>query len=92
MSLKNVLANAVLVGSASLMAVTCGPSPEKIAELEKNQKEILAKLGEVIPKIDKIAARPAAPPRRNVPGAPTQPTCTRSRSGIRLPRGRLMRG
>ena len=73
MSFKKVLVRATVIGCASVLLVSCGPSSEEFAELRKKQDEILAKLQkDIIPKIDKLAAaRPPAPPAR--PARPGQP-------------------
>jgi protein-disulfide isomerase len=49
--------------AALVIVVACGPSPEDVSQLSQQQKEILAKLGEVDKKLDQLAKAPPAAAR-----------------------------
>jgi len=72
MVLRRMLIRSALLGLAGVLLVSCGPSPEQIAEIKENQEKILAKLEkEIIPKVEQLAAPPPAPAR---PGRPDPKT------------------
>jgi protein-disulfide isomerase len=70
MLVKKIVVQSAVLGLAGLLLVSCGPSPEQIAEIKENQEKILAKLDkEIIPKVEKLAAPPPAPARPGRPDA-----------------------
>jgi protein-disulfide isomerase len=57
--------------AALAIMIACGPSPQDVSELTQQQKEILAKLGEVDKKLDQLAKAPPAAARPQQPDADT---------------------
>jgi protein-disulfide isomerase len=71
MSLNRIVTAALILGFSGAFLVSCGPSPEEIAEIKKNQEAILAKIDkELIPKIEKIKVAPAPAAAAARPGRP----------------------
>jgi protein-disulfide isomerase len=64
-----VIRSAAAVGFCGALLASCGPAPEEVAEIKKNQEQILAKVNELGAKIEKIKI-PAAPAAAPQPGRP----------------------
>jgi len=64
-----VMRSVAAAGFCGALLASCGPAPEEVAEIKKNQEQILAKVNELGEKIEKIKV-PAAPAAAPQPGRP----------------------
>ena len=66
---RRVTCTGLVLAVAIALIAGCGPNKEEVTELREQQRQILAKLGALEKKIEKIGTRPAAPARRAGPDA-----------------------